>query len=67
MLAAVTGWDVTADELRTVARRVVNARKCLNQREGWTTAEDTLAPPASLRRPDPSPARRSSRATGSTR
>ena len=24
------------------ARRVVNARKCLNQREGWTRAEDTL-------------------------
>ena len=24
------------------ARRVVNARKCLNRREGWTRAEDTL-------------------------
>jgi aldehyde:ferredoxin oxidoreductase len=44
MLAAVTGWDVTADELRTLAARVVNARKCLNQREGWTRAEDTLPP-----------------------
>jgi aldehyde:ferredoxin oxidoreductase len=42
MLAAVTGWDVSVDELRTVARRVVNARKCLNIREGWTQAEDTL-------------------------
>jgi aldehyde:ferredoxin oxidoreductase len=42
MLAAVTGWDVTADELRQVARRVVNARKCLNLREGSTRAEDTL-------------------------
>ena len=42
MLRAVTGWPVTADELRTVARRVVNARKCLNQREGWTAEEDTL-------------------------
>ena len=44
MLAAVTGWAITADELQTVARRVVNARKCLNQREGWTASEDTLPP-----------------------
>jgi aldehyde:ferredoxin oxidoreductase len=44
LLAAVTGWDASADELRTIARRVVNARKCLNQREGWTRAEDTLPP-----------------------
>jgi aldehyde:ferredoxin oxidoreductase len=44
MLEAVTGWDVTADELRQVARRVVHARKCLNLREGWTRAEDTLPP-----------------------
>jgi aldehyde:ferredoxin oxidoreductase len=44
MLAAVTGWPVTADELRTIARRVVNARKCLNQRQGWTRREDTLPP-----------------------
>jgi aldehyde:ferredoxin oxidoreductase len=42
MLHCITGWDVSADELRTVGRRVVNARKCLNQREGWTRAEDTL-------------------------
>ncbi|MBX6315595.1 MAG: aldehyde:ferredoxin oxidoreductase, partial [Isosphaeraceae bacterium] len=42
LLAAVTGWDVTGEELHHVARRVINARKCLNQREGWTRAEDTL-------------------------
>ncbi len=42
MLAAVTGWDVTPGELRTVSQRVVTARKCLNIREGWTRAEDTL-------------------------
>ena len=42
MLRTVTGWDISASELRTVARRVVNARKCLNEREGWTRAEDTL-------------------------
>jgi aldehyde:ferredoxin oxidoreductase len=42
MLAHVTGWDVTADELRTVARRIVTAKKLYNIREGWTVAEDTL-------------------------
>jgi aldehyde:ferredoxin oxidoreductase len=42
LLAKVTGWDVTADELRAVARRVVAARKLFNIREGWTPAEDTL-------------------------
>lgn len=42
MLAAVTGRPVSAEELRSVARRVVNARKCINQREGWTAEEDTL-------------------------
>ena len=42
MLAAVTGWPITATELHTVARRVVTARKCLNEREGWTRNEDTL-------------------------
>ena len=34
MLAAVTGWDVDAEELRTVPRRVVTTRKCLNIGEG---------------------------------
>jgi aldehyde:ferredoxin oxidoreductase len=42
MLRRVTGWDVTADELRTVARRIVAMKKLYNQREGWTAAEDTL-------------------------
>lgn len=42
LLARVTGWDVTADELRQVARRVVTAKKRYNLREGWTFAEDTL-------------------------
>lgn len=51
MLAAVTGWDISADELATVAERVVNARKLVNQREGWTRAEDTL--PARLLRDEP--------------
>ena len=42
LLARVTGWDVTAKELLTVAQRIVTAKKLYNQREGWTAAEDTL-------------------------
>jgi aldehyde:ferredoxin oxidoreductase len=42
MLSAVTGWDVTADELRETARRVVAAKREFNLRAGWTPAEDTL-------------------------
>src|SRR5205807_2556141 len=42
LLARVTGWDVTADELRGAARRIVTAKKLYNLREGWTPAEDTL-------------------------
>jgi aldehyde:ferredoxin oxidoreductase len=42
MLAVVTGHPYTKAEVQTVARRAVNARKCVNQREGWTAAEDTL-------------------------
>src|SRR5262249_1873281 len=44
MLRVVTGFPYEDGELHEVARRVVNARKCLNQREGWTPAEDTLPP-----------------------
>jgi aldehyde:ferredoxin oxidoreductase len=42
LLARVTGWDVTAEELRATARRIVTAKKLYNLREGWTAAEDTL-------------------------
>ncbi|MBX9681283.1 MAG: aldehyde ferredoxin oxidoreductase family protein [Gemmataceae bacterium] len=42
MLRLVTGWDMTADELRRTARRIVTAKKLFNIREGWTAAEDTL-------------------------
>jgi aldehyde:ferredoxin oxidoreductase len=42
LLNRVTGWGVTADELRTAAQRIVVAKKLYNQREGWTAAEDTL-------------------------
>src|SRR5262249_35346838 len=36
LLARVTGWDVSAGELRTVAERIVTAKKLFNLREGWT-------------------------------
>jgi aldehyde:ferredoxin oxidoreductase len=42
MLHLVTGWDVTADELRDTARRVVSAKRQFNLLAGWTPAEDTL-------------------------
>jgi aldehyde:ferredoxin oxidoreductase len=42
LLRHVTGWDVTADELRTAARRIVTAKKLFNIREGWQPSEDTL-------------------------
>src|SRR5262249_14396724 len=38
LLARVTGWDVTADELRTTAGRIVTAQKLYNGRERWTAA-----------------------------
>jgi aldehyde:ferredoxin oxidoreductase len=42
LLASVTGWDVTPDELRTTSRRIITAKKLFNIREGWTKEEDTL-------------------------
>ena len=42
MLRNVTGWDVTADELRDTARRIVSAKRQFNLLAGWTRAEDTL-------------------------
>jgi aldehyde:ferredoxin oxidoreductase len=42
MLRAVTGWDVTADELHDTARRIVATKRQFNELAGWTTAEDTL-------------------------
>jgi aldehyde:ferredoxin oxidoreductase len=48
MLRLVTGWDVSADELRATAARIVTAKKRFNIAAGWTPAEDTL--PARLLR-----------------
>ena len=42
MLRIVTGWDVSADELRETARRIVTAKRKFNMLAGWTPAEDTL-------------------------
>lgn len=42
MLASVTGWDVTANELRETARRIVSLKRQFNLLAGWTPAEDTL-------------------------
>jgi len=42
MLHYVTGWDVTADELRDTARRIVAAKRQFNVLAGWTPTEDTL-------------------------
>jgi aldehyde:ferredoxin oxidoreductase len=42
MLRSVTGWDVTAQELRDTARRIVAAKRQFNILAGWTQAEDTL-------------------------
>jgi len=52
MLRLVTGWDVTADELRETARRIVAAKKRFNILAGWTPEEDTL-PERLLRQPLP--------------
>src|SRR6187455_2043662 len=42
MLRAITGWDVTPDELCDTARRIISAKRQVNLLAGWTTAEDTL-------------------------
>jgi aldehyde:ferredoxin oxidoreductase len=42
MLQKVAGWDVTADELRETARRIVAAKRQVNVLAGWTPEEDTL-------------------------
>jgi aldehyde:ferredoxin oxidoreductase len=53
MLARVTGWDVTADELRDTARRIVATKRQFNLLAGWTPHEDTL-PDRFLNTPLPS-------------
>ena len=38
----VTGWPMTADELRAAGERINNLKKLFNIREGWTRDDDTL-------------------------
>jgi aldehyde:ferredoxin oxidoreductase len=52
MLRLITGWEVTPDEMRATAARIVAAKKFFNQEAGWTPAEDTL-PARLLRQPLP--------------
>jgi aldehyde:ferredoxin oxidoreductase len=52
MLRAVTGWDVTPEELRDSARRIVGTKRHVNVLAGWTRDEDTL-PERFLREPLP--------------
>ena len=42
MLRYVTGWEVSAEELRETAKRIVGAKREFNLLAGWTPAEDTL-------------------------
>jgi len=42
MLRAVTGWEITAGELRDIATHIVGAKREFNLLAGWTPEEDTL-------------------------
>ena len=42
MIKAVTGWDVTMDELLEVGERRLNMMRAFNAREGITREQDTL-------------------------
>jgi len=49
MVKAVTGWNVTLDELLLAAERRINMMRVFNAREGFTRRDDTL--PAKISRP----------------
>ena len=38
----VTGWEMSAADLRRCGERISNLKKLFNIREGWTRADDTL-------------------------
>ena len=42
MLNLVTGWDVTSEELRMIAKQIVTAKKQFNVAAGWVPEEDRL-------------------------
>ncbi|MFM7591331.1 MAG: aldehyde ferredoxin oxidoreductase family protein [Isosphaeraceae bacterium] len=42
MLNAVTGFEITPQQLKDTGQRIVMLRRAFNQREGWQPVEDTL-------------------------
>jgi aldehyde:ferredoxin oxidoreductase len=44
MVRAVTGWDITLQELLAAGERALNMMRAFNAREGFTRAEDKLPP-----------------------
>ena len=42
MVRAVTGWDMTVEELERAGERIVNLERLFNVREGVRRAQDTL-------------------------
>ena len=42
IIKAVTGWDITPDEMTTTARRGLTLARLFNLREGFTRADDRL-------------------------
>ena len=42
LLSAVTGWDLTAEELVEIAHRGITLARLFNLRSGFTRADDTL-------------------------
>jgi aldehyde:ferredoxin oxidoreductase len=44
IIKAVTGWDITPDEMATTARRGLTLARLFNLREGFTRADDRLPP-----------------------
>ena len=42
ILRLITGWTVSADEMRHTARRIVTAKKLFNIQAGWRPDEDVL-------------------------
>ena len=49
MIKAVTGWDITLDDLLLAAERRINMMRAFNAREGFTRADDVL--PAKVHQP----------------
>lgn len=42
MISAVTGWDLSTEEVETLGERIVNLERCFNVREGVGRKDDTL-------------------------